>query len=126
MLLQGRQDPPPPDFNHAFLLCLPKKVAEADPSGLEVYEASGTLPLSIADASNRIIANIFRVVLERHAVHWVSSYQRGFLPDRSMLRNVWDIDFAAQKNARSPRGAVIKIARMIRWRSAIAALTLTR
>ena len=91
----------PADFNFAFLVCLPKE--EGD-----VLEPSSTRPLSIVDASNRIIASIFRVALERQVSTWVSSAQTGFLPGRQMLRNVLDVDFAAQKiSLKSPRGAIL-------------------
>lgn len=91
----------PLDFNFAFLVCLPKDEGE-------VLKPGATRPLSIVDASNRIIASIFRIVLERQVSSWVSSAQRGFLPGRQMLRNILDVDFAAQKiSLKSARGAIL-------------------
>ena len=105
-MAQGRLTPGE-DFNFAFLVCLPK--GDGEPMGdLNVHEPSSTRPLSIVDASNRILASIFRVSLERNAASWVSRAQRGFLPGRQMLRNILDIDFAAQKiSVKSKKGAIV-------------------
>ena len=99
--------PPPEDFNWAFLVCLPKKATRTNPDGTEVYDAGGTCPLSVVDASNRILTNVFRAVLEKRAAAWVSESQRGFLPGRSMIRNVVDIDFAAQNISLKSRARAI-------------------
>ena len=73
-----------------------------------MHDPASTRPLSIVDASNRIIASIFRVALERKVAHWVSSPQRGLLMGRHMLRNVADVVFAAQKiSISSRRGAIV-------------------
>ncbi|CAK0873161.1 unnamed protein product, partial [Prorocentrum cordatum] len=99
---------PPEDFNYAFLICLPKGSGSAVPDGTECFEAGNTRPLSIVDASNRIIASIFRVVLDRFVAPRVSPTQRGFIRGRHMLRNVLDIDFAAQKiSVTSNKGAIL-------------------
>ncbi|CAK0903318.1 unnamed protein product [Prorocentrum cordatum] len=98
---------PPCDFNWAFLICLPKGRGDLH-GGTEVHDPAGARPLSIVDASNRIIASIFRVALERKVAEWVSAPQRGFLVGRQMLRNAVDVDFAAQKISISSRkGAIV-------------------
>lgn len=105
MLKEGA---PPKDFNLACLIGLPKKPSGFLPDGTELFAPSGTRQLSIVDASNRTLANIFRLVRERKAAAWVSESQRGFLPGRSMLRSVLDVDFAAQKiSLKSRAGAII-------------------
>ena len=47
------------EFNYAFLICLPKGFLTRLLDNTEVYEPSGTRPLSVVDAANRIIAFIF-------------------------------------------------------------------
>ena len=60
------------------------------------------------DASNRILASIFRIGLERATKDWVSHYQQGFVPGRQLLRNVVDVDHAAQKvSIKHQRGAIV-------------------
>jgi hypothetical protein len=100
-LLDGTAEVPE-DFNYAFLICLPKDTAS------DVAEPSGTRPLSVVDASNRIIASILLRTLERKAARWISQAQRGFIKGRQMLRNVLDIDFAGQQiSIKHKRGAII-------------------
>ena len=103
MLESKDNDMPPRDFNFAFLICLPKKYVRMEPDGTEVFEASGTRPLSLVDASNRILANIFRVILKRNAAAWLSDFQQGFQPVRSLLRNVLDVDLQLKQTACDPR-----------------------
>jgi hypothetical protein len=106
-MLEGCEGPPEV-FNQAFLLCLPKATAGTTDDGEDYVLASGTRPLSIVDSINRILASIFRVLLERHTTKWISSMQRGFIAGRSMINNVVDIDFAAQKvSIQSKRGAIL-------------------
>ena len=87
----------PEDFNWAFFVCLPKTPGGIGPTGARIHDPGDTRPLSIVDASNRILASSFRVALERAVGAWVSEHQRGFIMGRQMLRNVLEIDFAAQK-----------------------------
>eukprot|EP00959_Pyramimonas_sp_CCMP1952_P452016 9463974-Pyramimonas_sp.AAC.1 len=86
---------PPDDFNLAYLICLPKCSGTLTSTGEDFYDPCNTRPLSIVDASNRILASIFRVALERSAAPWVSAPQKGFLQGRHMIRNVLDVDFVA-------------------------------
>ena len=106
-MIEGRLRPDD-DFNLAFLICLPKGAGEKFLDGAFGFEPSSTRPLSVVDASNRIIASVFRVALERCAASWVSKAQRGFLPGRQMLRNILDVDFAAQKiSVKTTKGAIL-------------------
>ncbi|CAK0880235.1 unnamed protein product, partial [Prorocentrum cordatum] len=99
---------PPDDFDLGFLICLPKGPGSALPGGAECFEAGSARPLSIVDASNRIIASVSRVVLDRAVAPRISTSQRGFARGRRRLRNVLVIDFAAQKiSLMSKKGAVL-------------------
>ena len=51
------------------------------------------------NTDNRIIANIYRIVLEPLADIIVSQPQRGFMRGRSMLRNVFDVDLGCKSAA---------------------------
>lgn len=60
------------------------------------------------DASNRIIASVFRFALERAVGKHISVAQRGFIHGRHMLRNVLEMDFEAQKvSIKYKKGAII-------------------
>ena len=90
-------DPHP--FNLGTLVCLPKKAVAHHHEHGEVYSAENTRPLSIVDTSNRIIANSFRHKWEPRLARWICPEQRGFLPGRSILANVIDIEEAAAHQA---------------------------
>jgi len=60
------------------------------------------------DAFNRLLASVFRITLERCIGDCLTSYQKGFLRDRQMLKNVIDIDSAAHKiSLKNKNGAII-------------------
>ena len=82
-------------FNLALLVCLPKKPVGQDPLLGDIYDAAGTRPLAIVDTANRILANAYRYRWEPTLAAWISPSQRGFLPGRSILANVLDIEEAA-------------------------------
>ena len=95
-------------FNHAFLCCIPKAADEHSSNGHPVHTASGTRPISIVDAANRIIAAILSVALERCVGSRISEMQSGFLHGRKMMSNLIDVDMAAQRvSINSTRGAII-------------------
>lgn len=57
--------------------------------------------------ANRLIANAFGLRWEPMLEEWLSPLQRGFLPGRSMLANVVDVDEACVREAaRSDKGAL--------------------
>jgi hypothetical protein len=96
------------DFNVALMVCIPKGADGFLDNGTPYYGPGGTRPISIVDASNRILASIFCKVLERRIGHRIHQAQKGFLKHRQMLRNVLDIDFAAHKvSVRSRSGAIL-------------------
>ena len=94
--LQEGEDHP---FNLGLLVCIPKKVDEHHPQHGAIYTAEGTRPLSIVDTANRILANAYRYRWEPTLAAWVSPEQRGFLPGRSILANVVDVEEAAAEFA---------------------------
>jgi len=61
--------------------------------------AGNTRPLTIANGESRILANTMRRRLEENMAAWISPEQQGFLPGRSMLGNVVDIDEAMMETA---------------------------
>ena len=83
------------EFNLGTLCCLPKKPTGVDNDLGEYYAPESTRPLSIVNTDNRLIANSYRYCWEAIFAHWVSGKQRGFLPGRSMMSNVVDVDYEA-------------------------------
>ena len=72
------------------------------------YTADHTRPLSIVNTDNRLVANAARMKWEHILNEWVSPSQRGFLPARSMLANIVDVDWEAMRvSLQSANGAVI-------------------
>ena len=95
------------EFNFAIMCCIPKTSGELTSDGIAAHTADATRPISVVDAANRMLAAMFKVALERCVGSRISTMQRGVLTDRSMLLNIIDIDFAAQKvSIKSKRGAL--------------------
>ena len=78
--------------NHALLVCLPKKPTSTTPDGHNAYHSNNTRPLAISNTDNRLLASACRLRWETIAAEHVHPHQRGFLPKRSMLYNIVDID----------------------------------
>ena len=84
-----------PNMNESSMVFLPK----LDPG---VNGAAGdTRPLNISNGENRVMANAVRYGFERAMKDWISEMQQGFLPNRSMLKNVVDIDHKMQMDSLS-------------------------
>ena len=83
-----------PDFNEALMVFLPKKAVGTSDSGLDIFTAEGTRPLSITNTDNRLIGSAVRMFVEPLVEPSISDEQRGFLCGRSMLSNVLDIEEA--------------------------------
>ena len=87
----------PPDdmgntaFNEATMVFIPKKVAR-EVNGVRFNEPGDVRPLSVVNTDNRLMANAVRLRVEPLLAKAISPEQRGFLPGRSMLQNVLDID----------------------------------
>ena len=67
--------------------------------GTQVFTADCARPLSVANTFNRLIANAVRARVEGFIGNQVARLQRGFLPGRSMLANLVDIDCQMRKEA---------------------------
>ena len=74
-----RNEVPDDAFNHAFMVCFPKDPVQEQDDSTKVYTAEGTRPISIVDCSNRILACIFKIVLERAVGQKISDIQRRLL-----------------------------------------------
>ena len=99
---------PDKDFNLALMVCIPKCADGFLDDNTPLYSAGGTRPISIVDASSRILASKFCAALEKQVGHRIEQAQKGFLKQRQMLRNVLEVDLAAQKiSVKSRSGAIM-------------------
>ena len=87
------------NFNQGLLICLGKKPHTEHPDYGQVFRPESTRPLSIVNTDNRLIANAARLRWERLLKPWISPQQQGFLPQRSIVKTVLDIDYAAMATA---------------------------
>ena len=97
----------PHPFNLGTLVCLPKKPVGVHPQHGEIYTAEATRPLCIVDTANRLIANAYRFRWEPLLDPCVHAAQHGFLPGRSLLSNVVDVEEAAASFALQEQHAAI-------------------
>ena len=77
-LLDGA-DEPDDSFNLAFMVCFTKSESGTTCDGSPIVEAKNTRPISIVDASNRILASIFCNCLESRIGRRINLAQKGFL-----------------------------------------------
>jgi hypothetical protein len=80
-------------FNESLLIFLPKL-----PSG-QVGAPADSRPINITNGENRILANAVRYRAEAALGDWITDMQQGFLPGRSLLKNVVEIDHALQQTS---------------------------
>ena len=98
----------PESFNVAVMACLPKKPAGTDPIHGDYYTPENTRPLSIVNTDNRLLAAALKRTLEKPADEWVSEAQQGFIPGRSMISNILQVDKEAKSLALAgKKGAII-------------------
>ena len=70
------------------------------------HRPADTRPLNVANADNRLLGNAVRACVEEPLSAAISDEQRGFVPGRSMLANILDVEEAMQLTAlEHPRGA---------------------
>ena len=81
-----------PEFNASDVVFLPKAVTGTDTQLGEYCTPEDTRPLNIANTDNRLLSNAVRMRLEPILDKLISPMQWGFLPGRSLLSNVVDID----------------------------------
>ena len=92
-------------FNCSLMVFLPKGEGTVV-HGITGHNPSDTRPLNIACCDNRVLANAVRLCVEEPLTAAVSEDQHGFIPRRSMLANVVDIDEAMMRTAlQQHRGA---------------------
>ena len=84
-------------FNIAFLWLLPKGSPEDG-----VFEARDTRPLSGANSDAKIFAKFLAITFNKILVKWTFWMQRGFVPGRSMIKHVIDVETRAAKFAFNP------------------------
>ena len=83
-----------PEFNESFLFFLPQKTVATTEGGADVFDPDGVRPLNVTNTDNRLLASATRIVIESMLEGLLTEDQRGFLPGRSMLANLLDIDEA--------------------------------
>ena len=66
-----------------------------------------TRPLTLVDVSNRIVAAAYKYCWEPQLGTWISSAQRGFIPGRSMMANVVQLEHAAMATQRRVYKSVV-------------------
>ena len=57
------------------------------------HEPGDTRPLAMVNTDNRLLANAVRLRVEPVLAKGIAEIQRGFLPKRSMLQNIFEVDF---------------------------------
>ncbi len=73
-----------------------------------MFLPSDTRPLRIADAANRFIAHAVRLRWEGLFCRWLAKEQRGFLPHKSTLANVVDLEHKSMLHSlRHPRSSTV-------------------
>ena len=93
------------DFNGSLMVFLPKGDGLL-PDGRTGHAPSDTRPLNIVNSDNRLLAAAVRFCVEEPLSTMITVDQQGFVPGRSMLSNVVDIDEIMMLTALSqPRGA---------------------
>ena len=82
------------NFNMSSLVCLPKEPTGEDPVKGAYYKPQSTRPLSIVDCDNRLVASAMRIRWEKQLRYFIRDRQQGFLKQRSMMRNLLEVDTA--------------------------------
>ena len=100
----------PDTYNSSLLVCLPKKAGGALADGTPVYDPDSTRPLSLSlvNCDNRIVAAAAKRRWERTFANYVHPSQRGFLPGRSIVASIIDIDEALTRTAVKEQGGAAK------------------
>ena len=84
-------------FNVGLLFLLPKAPAGCDELLGDYFQPGDTRPLAVVNTDNRLLASAARKVLEPVLEKWINPCLRGFLPRRSMLKNIIDVDVEAMR-----------------------------
>ena len=82
-------------YNVSNLVCLPKSPSVDDHGAMGTYyQPKDTRPLAIVNCDNRLVASAARWRWEEHVGKFVKDRQQGFLTQRSILRNLLDVENA--------------------------------
>ena len=79
-------------FNLGTLVCLPKAPTGEDPDLGVYFKPGDTRPLSIVNCDNRLVASAMRWRWEERLTGYVLPRQQGFLMNRSILKNLVDVE----------------------------------
>ena len=83
----------PPEWYNAARFCpIPKVASFRTEDGSLWHLPKDTRPISVVNADNRMVANLFRSPLAKIAAGVVHPSQRGFVDGRVMLDNVLELD----------------------------------
>ena len=80
------------DFNFSLLFFIPKGPPDRSVHGELYHAADKVRPLNVTNTDNRLLANAVRMVIEDAVAERITPSQRGFLPGRSMVSNLVDVD----------------------------------
>ena len=75
-----------------FWYASPRKKAGSLEDGTDFYDAEATRPLALVNTDNRLVAAAAKRRWERALSQFVYKHQRGFLPGRSIIQNVVDVE----------------------------------
>lgn len=105
-LTSGSQ--PPEEFNAAYLVFVPKASPEHVGPVMSAAPA-GYRPISLSNTSQKLIARAISQALEDYAAELVHPMQRGFVPGRSLVDSVLDLEaeMAIGSAHGAPRQAVV-------------------
>ena len=95
-------------FNLGLLTCIPKQTTGVTAARVQYVAPADSRPISMVDTANRLLASAARLRWEVHLGRWICQEQRGFLPNRSLLANVVELeDEAMQTSLRESEGAML-------------------
>ena len=80
------------DFNAAIMVFVPKAAPLRSEAGVSYTTANDLRPLSKVNIDSRLLASALCIRIEPLLERVLSDMQQGFLPGRSPLRNVVDVD----------------------------------
>ena len=81
----------PNNLNMSILHLLAKKPS-SHANGIPAYTPENTRPISVVNTDNRLIAAAINKVLAPKATNLCEEIQRGFLLNKSIIKNVIEID----------------------------------
>lgn len=80
---------PPPEFNRSLVVYIPRDV-DPNTRGIPAVLPAAARPSTLSNTSHKLIAKAVNCTLERVAALTVHPAQRGFMPGRGMMENVFE------------------------------------